>query len=83
MESRTRIVGMLALLTTGAALGLPAPGAQAGPDPVNQPLADGCQRNPVGLLTYTSPEWVFVGVTFTRRSAATKSATFSSGSLTR
>src|SRR5437763_4239837 len=61
MESRTRIVGMLALLTTGAALGLPAPGAQAGPDPVNQPLADGCQRNPVGLLTYTSPEWVFVG----------------------
>jgi hypothetical protein len=27
---------------------------------VNQPLADGCQRNPAGLLTYTSPEWVFV-----------------------
>ena len=35
--------------------------AQAGPDPVNQPLTDGCQRNPVGLLTFTSPEWVWVG----------------------
>jgi hypothetical protein len=30
-------------------------------DPVNQPLKDGCQRNPAGLLTFTSPEWVFVG----------------------
>src|SRR3954465_9105057 len=48
-----------------------APGAGAGaagpetgvggPDRVNQPLRDGCQRNPGGLLSYTSPEWVFVG----------------------
>jgi hypothetical protein len=35
--------------------------ALAGPDPVHQPLKDGCQRNPGGLLSYTSPEWVFVG----------------------
>ncbi len=39
---------------------LPA-SAHAGPDPVDQPLRDGCQRNPGGLLSYTSPEWVFVG----------------------
>ncbi|HVS29526.1 MAG TPA: hypothetical protein VHE14_08230 [Solirubrobacteraceae bacterium] len=30
------------------------------PDATVQPLHDGCQRNPVGLLTFTSPEWVFV-----------------------
>ncbi|HEV7363434.1 MAG TPA: hypothetical protein VGN71_03515 [Solirubrobacteraceae bacterium] len=59
MESRTRFLCALAALATGAALGLPQ-NAAAGPDPVNQPLADGCQRNPAGLLTYTSPEWVFV-----------------------
>ncbi|MEA2473771.1 MAG: hypothetical protein QOE06_1686 [Thermoleophilaceae bacterium] len=35
--------------------------ALAGPDPVNQPLSDGCQRNAAGLLTFSSPEWVFVG----------------------
>lgn len=39
-----------------------APAAMAGvEDPVNQPPADGCQRNPAGLLTFTSPSWVFVG----------------------
>jgi hypothetical protein len=35
----------------------------AGPDPVGPPsqsLADGCQRNIPGLLTYSSPEWVYV-----------------------
>ena len=35
----------------------------AGPDPVGPPsqsLADGCQRNIPGLLTFTSPEWVYV-----------------------
>ena len=30
-------------------------------DPVRDPTAHGCQRNPAGLLTFTSPEWVFVG----------------------
>jgi hypothetical protein len=30
------------------------------PDSQTQPLADGCQRNPAGLLTFTSPEWVYV-----------------------
>ena len=59
MESGTRVVCALAALAIGAGLGLPA-SASAGPDPVNQSVADGCQRNPVGLLTYTSPEWVWV-----------------------
>ena len=52
---------MLAVL---AAVLLVVPGASAGPfdrpDAINQPLADGCQRNPAGLLTFSSPEWVFV-----------------------
>jgi hypothetical protein len=36
------------------------PAALAGPDPVQKPVLDGCQRNPAGLLTFTSPEWVRV-----------------------
>jgi hypothetical protein len=47
-------------VAAGALVAMPATAAATGPDPVNQPLADGCQRNPAGLLTYTSPEWVFV-----------------------
>jgi hypothetical protein len=46
-----------------AALALPALASAAGPDPVGPPsqsLADGCQRNIPGLLTFTSPEWVYV-----------------------
>jgi hypothetical protein len=35
--------------------------ASANPDPVNGSVQDGCQRNPAGLLSYTSPEWVDVG----------------------
>lgn len=30
------------------------------PDSKSQPLVDGCQRNPAGLLAFTSPEWVYV-----------------------
>lgn len=30
------------------------------PNSQTQPLADGCQRNPTGLLSDTSPEWVYV-----------------------
>jgi hypothetical protein len=60
MRRARRVIGTALACSAAAALGLPA-GAAAGPDPVNQPLRDGCQRNPVGLLTYTSPEWVFVG----------------------
>lgn len=37
-----------------------AASAAAGPDSTTQPLADGCQRTPTGLLTFTSPEWVYV-----------------------
>lgn len=45
------------------ALGAAAPAlASSTPQPNSQtqPLADGCQRNATGLLTFTSPEWVYV-----------------------
>src|SRR5436190_1058712 len=29
-------------------------------DALQPPLKDGCQRNPAGLLTFSSPEWVYV-----------------------
>jgi hypothetical protein len=48
------------VLATALAATLPA-ATLAGPDPVNQPLADGCQRTPAGLLTFSSPEWARVG----------------------
>jgi hypothetical protein len=51
----------LAAATTRAAGGNPPP-----PDPVGSPgnpaqsLKDGCQRNPLGLLSRDSPEWAYV-----------------------
>jgi hypothetical protein len=50
-----------ALIVAVALLALTPAVAVAGPDPVKQPLADGCQRNAAGLLTFSSPEWVRVG----------------------
>jgi hypothetical protein len=32
----------------------------AAPDPLTQPLKDGCQRYPLGLFSRTSPEWTYV-----------------------
>ena len=51
------------LPVVAVALAVPAIASAAGPDPVGPPsqsLADGCQRNIPGLLTFTSPEWVYV-----------------------
>src|SRR4051794_32660057 len=52
------------LAAVAVALGvLPAHGADGTPSTPNgrdEAVQDGCQRNPVGLLTYTSPEWVFI-----------------------
>ncbi|MEK6277400.1 MAG: hypothetical protein AABM29_05235 [Actinomycetota bacterium] len=60
-----RRVGCGALAIAAVALGAapaladdPAPVAR--PDALQQPVEDGCQRNPVGLLSFTSPEWVYV-----------------------
>src|SRR5947209_615152 len=55
------MIRRLSTLAVLAALLAQPARAAAGPDPVSQPLHDGCQRNPVGLLSYTSPEWAFVG----------------------
>jgi hypothetical protein len=60
------LIVAVALLATSPAVAL------AGPDPVNQPLKDGCQRNPAGLLTFSSPEWVRVGGKSTSATDATK-----------
>ncbi|MHB8509547.1 MAG: hypothetical protein ACYDGR_13000 [Candidatus Dormibacteria bacterium] len=37
-----------------------AAGDPAAPDPLTQPLVDGCQRYPGGLFSRTSPEWTYV-----------------------
>src|SRR2546423_14041378 len=52
----------LALGAVAAALALaPAPAAAVPvTDAYHKPLEDGCQRNVPGLLTYTSPSWVWV-----------------------
>jgi hypothetical protein len=60
------LIAAVALLAAAPAVAL------AGPDPVKQPLADGCQRNPAGLLTFSSPEWVRVGGKSTSATQATK-----------
>jgi hypothetical protein len=52
------------LLVCAAGLLLPASPAlganTAQPNSMTQPLLDGCQRNVTGLLTFTSPEWVYI-----------------------
>src|SRR5436309_1013788 len=43
------------------ALALPAyAAAESPPNGLYDAPADGCQRNALGLLTFTSPEWVFI-----------------------
>ena len=50
----------IAALAAGV-LALPATaGAAPVSDAFHKPLEDGCQRNVPGLLTYSSPEWVWV-----------------------
>jgi hypothetical protein len=63
---------MRALIVAVALLAASPAAALAGPDPVKQPLTDGCQRNPAGLLTFSSPEWVRVGGKSTSATQATK-----------
>jgi hypothetical protein len=60
MGFRGRMSAWIVAVAAAAVVTLPGT-ALAGPDPVTQPLNDGCQRNPAGLLTFTSPSWVFVG----------------------
>ena len=60
---RLRGILVLALsLAAGLAAAVPAAADNnARPDALQQqPLKDGCQRNPAGLLTFSSPEWVYV-----------------------
>jgi hypothetical protein len=52
------LLGACGAVPASAAVNDPPPVPR--PDALQQPLTDGCQRNPAGLLTYTSPEWVYV-----------------------
>lgn len=53
------VIAILALALVAAAL--PASGDDpTAPNGLDQAPRDGCQRNAVGLLTFTSPEWVFI-----------------------
>src|SRR3954471_20851069 len=51
---------LVVLIAVGAAFAADDPAPVPRPDALQQPLEDGCQRNPVGLLTFSSPEWVYV-----------------------
>jgi hypothetical protein len=42
------------LLFAGSAL------ARTNPDSINQPPGDGCERDPLGLVAGTTPQWVYV-----------------------
>jgi hypothetical protein len=58
-----RRLAVVVLVLAGALVGttLPAGGADpTTPSGREEAPGDGCQRNPVGLLSYTSPEWVFI-----------------------
>ncbi len=64
-RSATALGFALLVLAVAAPAGAQDPAPVPRPTPVDangidQPLQDGCQRNPVGLLTFTSPEWVLV-----------------------
>jgi hypothetical protein len=55
----TRLGTAIALAIASLALPAAAAGAPVS-DAFRKPLEDGCQRNVPGLLTYSSPEWVWV-----------------------
>jgi hypothetical protein len=60
---RRRLGAALIVVTAITAVSLPARGADpdtSAPNGRDQATSDGCQRNAVGLLTFTSPEWVFI-----------------------
>ncbi|MFL5894317.1 MAG: hypothetical protein ACJ76Z_04285 [Thermoleophilaceae bacterium] len=54
------VAAALAIGITGWPANGADPASEPAPDGYSQAPKDGCQRNPVGLLTFTSPEWVFV-----------------------
>jgi len=54
------LAALLLALVPAAAIAGGDPAPVPRPDALQQPLEDGCQRSPVGLLTFSSPEWVYV-----------------------
>jgi hypothetical protein len=55
-----RRLAALPLAAVAALLAFAAPASALGPDPLTQPLRDGCQRSPAGLIQSTTAEWVYV-----------------------
>jgi len=56
-----RIPAVAALLLLVLASPAGAADLQSSPARLTQPLADGCQRNAVGLLTNTTAHWTYGG----------------------
>jgi hypothetical protein len=49
-----------AMLAGIGALAAPATGQPPSPDPLAQPLRDGCQRDATALIAAQTPEWVYI-----------------------
>jgi hypothetical protein len=60
MRRRAATLVVCAIAAAGAAATSAAQDRTTPPDPLTQPLQDGCQRTALGLLTYTSAHWSFV-----------------------
>ena len=60
MRTHTALALALAAML-GAVVAAPAAADNnTRPDAITRPLADGCQRNPAGLLSFSSPEWAYI-----------------------
>jgi hypothetical protein len=54
------VIAATMLGVPAAAIAANDPAPLPRPDALQQPVTDGCQRSPAGLLTFSSPEWVYV-----------------------
>lgn len=67
---RARRARRAGIAAAGLVLAAAATVAATRPDPNTDAVADGCERNPIGLYTAESPNWAYVGDRSTRADQA-------------